>query len=296
MKIRYFREFLVLAKYLNFSLAARQLHMTQPGLSRHISAIEKELEVSLLERNTHSVQLTEKGEQFLKGIEKLLEDYDFLCEAVQSGDIEKVTKEVAYYGVNRYLSHIISSFAASFPDVKIDYFPSYPDEIIAALFAKQVDVAVLPETNFKGAADLVFHAAFNEPIGLLVNKSHPLAEKDGVRAADLKDVNFIALRGNWGDALFQYWYDYCRHRRQFIPQKQQESKSIEEAALNLKRDSGAMLLPGHLKEAKISEDVKFVKILDEDCYLTISLVQHPKNNNPVTKAFVDFYLKASCTS
>lgn len=85
MRIAYFSEFILLSRYLNFSLAARHLHMTQPGLSRHISMLEQEVGCTLFKRDTHSVRLSEKGKYFLKGIEKIAKDYDFLCETTSLG-------------------------------------------------------------------------------------------------------------------------------------------------------------------------------------------------------------------
>lgn len=291
MKISYFREFLVLTKYLNFSLAADHLRMTQPGLSRHISTLEKEIGVRFFKRNTHSVKLTEKGELFLKGIEKIVEDYDFLCRAVQTDRLEKITIGVPYFGVNRYLSHIMSSFEEAFPEVKVDYFPSYPDAIIAGLFAKQVDVAVFPKANFRGAADLVFHEVFKERIVVLLNKGNPIAAKKGVHIADLENENFINVQGNYGDALFEQCQELCRKRNLSPPQKAAGTKTIEEAALKMRPESGVMLLPEHLRETNISKDVAFVDILDEECSLTICLVTYPLHKNPATKEFINFYLK-----
>lgn len=285
MRIRHLREFVVLSKYLNFSHAADHLHMTQPGLSRHISALEKDIGVKFFTRDTHRVELTEQGEQFLIGIEKIIEDFDFLCEAVQTGGLEKITIGVPYFGVNRYLSHIMGSFDAAFPKVKIDYLPSYPDAIIAGLFAKQVDVAVLPKVNFRGAKSLIFHEAFKERIVFLINRKNPLAVKEGVYISDLENENFINVEGNYGDALFEFWYELCRERKLSLPKKTKGTKTIEEAALNMKPDSGIMMLPRHIKEANISEDVTYVDVLDEDCYLSISLVCHPLNTNPVTRIY-----------
>jgi DNA-binding transcriptional LysR family regulator len=290
MKVSCFREFLVLAKYLNFSLAADHLHMTQSGLSRHISALENELGVKLFERDTHRVGLTEKGQHFLRGIGKIVEDYDFLCESIQTGGLEKITIGVPYFGVNRYLSPIMTPFEDAFPEVKISYLPAYPDAIIAGLLSKQVDVAVRPKVNFRGTSNLIFHDAFNEPVVLLLHRKHPLANTGGVHIADLEGEKFITLKGNFGDALFESWYELCRQHKLRLPKTTLGTMTIEEAALSMKPGSGVMLLPGHLKEANIAKGITCIDLLDEDCCLTIGLAHHPQNSNPVIEEFIDFYL------
>lgn len=282
---------MVLSKCLNFSFAAKQLNMTQPGLSRHISRLENEVGIKLFKRDTHQVKLTRKGKQFSIGIQKILDDYDFLCESVTKGGLKKITIGVPYYGVNRYLSHVMNSFESAYLNVKIDYLPAYPDEIISGLLSMQVDVAVLPRVDFLNFENLVFNDAFFESVVLMLNKSHPLAKKTGVTIAELKNEKFIFLKGNWGDALFEYVCDFC-HEQGFVPpEKTTELETIEAAALNMKPDSGVMMLPGHLQEANISGNVKCINILDENCYLTISLVHHPENQNPIIDTFIRYYLK-----
>ncbi len=64
MRISYLKEFIILSKCLNYSLAAKHLNITQPGLSRHIAALEDEIGVKLFSRDTHKVTLTRSGVQF----------------------------------------------------------------------------------------------------------------------------------------------------------------------------------------------------------------------------------------
>ena len=290
MRISYFREFIVLAKCLNFSLAARQLNMTQPGLSRHISSLENELSVKLFKRDTHQVRLTENGEQFLSGIEKIIDDYDFLCESVSKNGLQKITIGVPYYGVKRYLSHVTGPFKTAYPNVKIDYLPSYPDEIFASLMSMRVDVAVLPKVDYPAADRLIFQEAFRESAVLMLSQDHHLAGQSGVHIDALKNEKFISLRGSFGVGLNEGLFDFFQKRGFPRPVTSMEVDSIEAAALNIKPDAGMMPLPGHLKEANISGNVKFIDVLDDDFYLTICLVRHPANTNPMIEKFVNYYM------
>src|ERR1700679_556039 len=71
------RAFVTLAEYLHFGRAADALHLTQPGLSRQIQMLERQLGVRLLERDHRNVALTDAGRQ-------LLEDAGPLLTAVQA--------------------------------------------------------------------------------------------------------------------------------------------------------------------------------------------------------------------
>ena len=61
MDLRVLRYFLTVAKEQSFTKAARQLHITQPTLSRQLAALEEELGTALFDRSGHSITLTEKG-------------------------------------------------------------------------------------------------------------------------------------------------------------------------------------------------------------------------------------------
>ncbi len=65
MELNYLREFLVLVQRKNYHAAAEELHISQPSLTNHIKALEKELGVVLLNRNTRNVELTRYGSVFL---------------------------------------------------------------------------------------------------------------------------------------------------------------------------------------------------------------------------------------
>ena len=65
MDVELFEEFGMIAKHGNLSEAARELHVTQSALSRHLSTLEKRFGVELFDRATSPMRLTPEGEAFL---------------------------------------------------------------------------------------------------------------------------------------------------------------------------------------------------------------------------------------
>ena len=61
MDIRQLESLVVVAEQGSFSEAARILHISQPSISTHISALEKELGIRLFNRTTKKVVLTSQG-------------------------------------------------------------------------------------------------------------------------------------------------------------------------------------------------------------------------------------------
>ncbi|WP_418238246.1 helix-turn-helix domain-containing protein, partial [Ellagibacter isourolithinifaciens] len=58
MNIDYLKEFIDLSETFSFSATARRFYVSSSVLSKHISAMEKELAVKLLRRDSHGVELT----------------------------------------------------------------------------------------------------------------------------------------------------------------------------------------------------------------------------------------------
>lgn len=71
MTIKQLEYFMAIARTLSFSEAAKQMYVSQPALSRSISALEEEMGVSLIHRDTHYVSLTPAGSILVSTLPKL---------------------------------------------------------------------------------------------------------------------------------------------------------------------------------------------------------------------------------
>jgi DNA-binding transcriptional LysR family regulator len=72
LDLRRLRYFVTVAGELSFIRAAQLLHMTQPALSRQISALERDLGAQLFERDRRGTALTPAGQQLLEDAAPLL--------------------------------------------------------------------------------------------------------------------------------------------------------------------------------------------------------------------------------
>ena len=78
--------FLAVAECGSFTEAAKRLFVSHSTTSRAVSALERELDVTLFRRHSRSVILTPAGEVLVKRAEALLKQADDLAEAVRSAD------------------------------------------------------------------------------------------------------------------------------------------------------------------------------------------------------------------
>ena len=118
-------EFLVLSKLLSFSKAADALYISQSVLTRHMQDLEKELGVTLLNRTTHGVSLTEAGRILAKESPELINKCDSALRRLRTQNIPAKGKIRIGIGLEfSYSGHIrsfIQGFLKRYPDIELQY-------------------------------------------------------------------------------------------------------------------------------------------------------------------------------
>jgi len=84
MDIQLFRTFVLVAKILNVTRAAEQLHFTQPAVTGQIRTLEGHFGVPLFERVGKKLSLTHAGRELYTKAEILLSSYDDMHRALQA--------------------------------------------------------------------------------------------------------------------------------------------------------------------------------------------------------------------
>ena len=93
MDIRSCRELIAVADRLSFSDAAEELFVTQPTLSKHVAAAEREVGFRIFDRDTAGVDLTAEGELFIDGLRDVVESYETALASVRSAQNAGLTRD-----------------------------------------------------------------------------------------------------------------------------------------------------------------------------------------------------------
>ena len=200
MRIDHLREFVELTYCCNFSKAAKNLHITQSSLSKHVLALESDLGVQLLEREQAQVFPTKAGRIFFEEAITIIEAFDRMHKRIAE---LKETPAIILGGL--YGNPLISKLTRN-TVAKINLQGKTP---IISHCSKQNESFC--DLALNGAADVVFTMMrdevevdeplesmllFKDPLVAVVDKKHPLAEKASLDIHDLEDMSLLRPEGS----------------------------------------------------------------------------------------------------
>jgi DNA-binding transcriptional LysR family regulator len=126
----------------SFSAVAREMGMTQPTVSKQLTALEKQLRTRLLNRSTRQLSLTEAGSAYYESSKRILDD---VHEAegnlgLLQTELTGVLRVNSSIGMGQvYLGPLVLKFQEAHPDLSIDL--SYSDRFVD-LVEEGIDVAI----------------------------------------------------------------------------------------------------------------------------------------------------------
>lgn len=146
MDIRVLRYFLAICEEGTMSRAAETLHVTQPALSRQISALERELGCNLFERGARRVKLTEQGRYLQRRAQEIVNLADQTADAfthqddIVAGDVHIGAGESEGISV---IAACIRTFRENHPGVRFHIHSGNGPDLVERLDRGLDDFAVL---------------------------------------------------------------------------------------------------------------------------------------------------------
>ena len=175
---RQLHAFAALARRGSFTLAAKDLFLTQSAVSHAIKALENDLGCRLLDRVGRRAMLTQAGEQFLRHTEKILRE----MEAARAG-LETLTKwghgrlrvGASTTACQHILPTVLREFRQSYPKCVIRIEPGDHGQQLDLLRGGHIDLALVIEPPPPALAEFTFVPLFEDELRFLVAPLHPWA-------------------------------------------------------------------------------------------------------------------------
>ncbi|WP_137919579.1 LysR family transcriptional regulator [Hydrogenophaga sp. 2FB] len=192
---RHLRAFVALASSSSFSVAAKEVHLGQPGLSQAIANLERLVGVPLLERTTRTVSLTAAGHDFLEDARRVLAENERLMRRgtewamSQRGTLRLLSiLSVA----QRLLPGVMREFARAHEGASIEVF-DVPDPLLRQrLSRREADLGFISETNI-GPGEVVL-PFLRDPFFCVFPAEHPFARLAKVPTRLLTNEQLILPR------------------------------------------------------------------------------------------------------
>ena len=184
--------FLTAANTLNFTAAARQLHMSQPSVSQHIRELENYFDTPLFIRSGRRISLTDAGEALIPMAQELIGASINIEETMRSLKDEVYGHLVVGCSTTsgKYiLPFLLADFLKRHPQVQATCQVTSRPQSMQMLCDGDVHLALASASDF--CADAEFRHLVSDPVVLIVPPTHPWATRAVIEPHDLLEANFI---------------------------------------------------------------------------------------------------------
>ncbi|NTW72879.1 MAG: LysR family transcriptional regulator [Eubacteriaceae bacterium] len=182
MNLYHLRYFVTLAHLEHYTKAAEELMITQPSLSHAISLLEKEIGVSLFEKEGRNIVLTKFGKIFLDDVEKSLEILDASVKTLKMVSTGEGRIDLAFLRTlgTDFVPEMIRDFleANSKKSIDFHFHTGVTSDIIQGLKEKKYDIAFC--SKIEKEQGIEFTPIARQELVMMVPLDHPLAKKDSI--------------------------------------------------------------------------------------------------------------------
>lgn len=193
MDLRVLRYFLTVAKEQSFTKAAKQLHITQPTLSRQLAALEAELGVTLFDRGGHGITLTNEGILLKRRALEMVDLEDKIASEFKGSDgiVEgTITVGCGEFMAVEIFARICKIYKEKYPMVRFAVHTGTADTVFEMMNRGLVDIGLFLEpVNTEGLDYIRIQGSDHWIVG--IKPDDPLAEKEYITKEDLIDLPLI---------------------------------------------------------------------------------------------------------
>jgi DNA-binding transcriptional LysR family regulator len=176
--------------------AATALSFTTSAVSQQIAKLEHEVGVALVDRHPRGVELTEAGQALLR----YADDIDRTIEAARAEMAEFAGLRRGQLRMGTFptvgaslMPDVVLAFRARHPDVAVTVISARRDGLLERLHRRDIELTLLWDYPWQQIEDenLTLVRLMNDPTVLLVQRDHPIAERQSVRIDTLRDQEWI---------------------------------------------------------------------------------------------------------
>ena len=240
MELYQLRYILAVAEAGNFTRAAERTNLSQPSLSQQIINLERELGHKLFHRLGRRAVPTEAGQVLLERARRIVLEVEDATKALKdSPTLERRIKVGAVQTLAPYLfPRLIERCQANHPNLAVDTHEDFRVDLVRGVVDGYLDLAIVPQPVKDPRISV--EPLFGEPLLLVVGRTHPLATKPVIAAADLAAERFVLL--GHASSLAMEIERFCGDHN-FVPQLGHRCSQVATVKALVALGRGVSILP-----------------------------------------------------
>ncbi len=208
LTLRQLQVFEAAARHLSFSRAAKELHLSQPGVSMQIKQLEEAIGRPLFEQLGKKLFLTEVAREVQRASQAIAQQLVDLADTLD--DLRGLKQGALTVGVvstvSNFAIRLISQFRQEHPEVRITLNVVNRETLLEQLANNEVDLALMGQPP--AGHDLESTPFMENPLLVIAPLSHPLAKQKNIPLTRIAEEDFVAREPGSGtrsatEAFFQ---------------------------------------------------------------------------------------------
>ena len=292
MNLNQLRYFVSVAELKSFTKAAMNHYISQTAITQQIHALEENIGVKLLVRNSRPISLTPAGKVFLKEAREILGRMDaaLLHTREASTGLEGelrlgYTKGYEHSDLPKHLRR----FHHDYPNVLISCYRHDTDKLAAGILSGEYDIIFTwDSTNIHQEEALSLHLFERVPLRVALYANHPLARKKQLSRKDLRQENILFMSpSGTGNSFGDDFYIKLYQQAGYQPNILLRSSDMESILMMVAAEEGISIVPQYSHSWNIgTENVVFVPLSGEEEHEEILIAWRKNDDNPALEHFI----------
>ena len=201
LTLRQLKVFESVARHLNYTRAAAELHLTQPAVSMQVKQLEGSLGVALFEQLGKRIHLTEAGREVLayaRTVTQQLDELEAVLNRLKGMSGGRLRISVATTA-NYFIPTPLGAFSRRYPDVTVTLDVTNRETLLRQLTENSIDLAIMGQPPAE--ADVEAQAFLENPLVIVAPPDHPLASQKGTPLTRLQEEIFLVREPGSGTRM-----------------------------------------------------------------------------------------------
>ena len=280
--------FLITAKHLNFSAAAKELYVSQPAVSHQIAMLEKELGVRLFTRSTRKIQLSRSGELFLEDAKRILDIMEGSKERVSLVNTEnELSLSICYLLApsQAFLPKVCNRMIRQYPQVRIKLNRMVAHEIDTAMNSKEHDIFFSLSRDLANHPDYASKDLVSDNLYLICAADHPWVNTTTIDFNKLASDQFLMMDPEAAPLMHKQIQQLCRSI-DFQPLRTRYCSSLDEVLFEVEAGLGLTILP-RKSQQMASDSLLYIPLPGRLAYMNMGVAWRMNPENPAINWFLE---------